>query len=107
MGWGEGLDVAAAYLNQKPNADKLLVAAYYEGEFAYKFHGQVTSAERLGSESLASVHPDYVVLYRTMQGRAPERWETKVLAQFQAYTPEHVIYLNGEPYAWIYKTSPL
>lgn len=105
MGWGEGLDLAAEYLNAKPNSERLLVASYYEGPFDYRFNGEVTSAERLAQETPERVGADYVVLYRTMVGRAPDRWETKVLAQFRDKTPEKVISLNGEEYAWIYQVK--
>lgn len=105
MGWGEGLDLAAEYLNAKSGSENSLVASYYEGPFAYRFRGQVTSAERLAKESLEDVGADYVVLYRTMVGRGPQRWETKVLAQFRDRTPEKTISLNGEEYVWIYKVQ--
>ncbi|MGH9857600.1 MAG: ArnT family glycosyltransferase, partial [Acidobacteriota bacterium] len=105
LGWGEGLDLAAEYLNQKPDAENMLVAAYYEGQFGYRFQGKVTSAERLAKETSAEIGAAYVVLYRTMEGRAPERWETKVLQQFAGQSPEHVIRLNGEDYAWIYNVE--
>ncbi len=106
MGWGEGLDLAAQYLNKKPDPENLLVAAYYEGSFAYHFKGKFTSAERLGKETAEQIGADYVVLYRTMQGRAPQRWETKVLKEYADKTPEHIITLNNEEYVWIYKVLP-
>lgn len=102
MGWGEGLDLAAHYLNRKPGSENLLVVSYYESSFDHQFIGQVTSAERLAKETVADIGAQYVVLYRTMEGRAPDRWETKVLAEFASYAPEQVITLNGETYAWIY-----
>lgn len=102
MGWGEGLDLAAEYLNAQPNAEKLFVASYYEGPFAYRFRGEVTSAERLAKETPESIGVDYVVLYRTMVGRSPDRWETKVLQQFAGKQPEKIVTINGEEYAWIY-----
>lgn len=105
MGWGEGLDLAAEYLNAKPGSEQMLVASYYEGPFEYRFHGNVTSVERLARESLEDVNPDYVVLYRTMVGRGPTRWETKVLEQFKGRAPEKVISLNGEEHVWIYRTK--
>ena len=105
MGWGEGLDLAAEYLNAKPNAEKLLVISYWEGPFQYRFRGQVTSAERLAQETVQEIGGEYVVLYRAMEGRASSRWETKVLLAFRDQTPEHVIVLNQEPYAWIYAVS--
>lgn len=103
MGWGEGLDLAAEYLNKKPGAEEMLVAAYYESSFAYHFKGKFTSAERLAKETPEEIGAQYVVLYRTMEGRAPERWETKVLKEYATKTPEHVIKLNNEEYVWIYK----
>lgn len=105
MGWGEGLELAADYLNAKPDAEHMLVISHYETPFGYKFHGKVTSAERLGKESLPEIGADYVVLYRAMEGRAPDRWETKVLAQFTDKIPEHIISLNGEEYMWIYNVQ--
>jgi hypothetical protein len=105
MGWGEGLDLAAAYLNQKPDSEHMLVAAYYEGPFSYHFKGQVTSAERLAKENAKDIGASYVVLYRTMQGRAPDRWETTVLREYAGRVPEKIIYLNGEAYAWIYRVN--
>lgn len=105
MGWGEGLDLAARYLNEKPNAKDMLVISYYESSFAQHFVGQVTSAERLAKETLEEIGGQYVVLYRTMQGRAPERWETRVLADFADKPPEYVISINGEEYVWIYKVK--
>lgn len=105
MGWGEGLDLASQYLNTKDNASNLLVAAYYEGSFAYHFKGKFTSAERLAHTSAEEIGADYVVLYRTMEGRAPERWETKVLQEYRSHKPEKTITLNGEEYVWIYSTK--
>lgn len=105
MGWGEGLDIASTYLNQKPDAQNMLIISYYESSFAYHSISKVTSAERLAKETAEEIGADYVVLYRTMQGRAPERWETKVLAEYATKTPEHIISLNGEEYVWIYKVK--
>ncbi len=105
MGWGEGLDLAADYLNWKPGAEEMLVLSYWEGQLGYKFKGEVTGVERLAKETMEEVGADYVVLYRAMQGRAPDRWETKVLAQFASVKPEHVISLNGEEYVWIYRVK--
>lgn len=106
MGWGEGLDLAADYLNAKPNAEEMLVISYYESSFDHRFRGPVTSAERLAKETPEQIGGQYVVLYRTMEGRAPDRWETNVLQQFADKQPEHIVILNGEEYAWIYATTP-
>ena len=40
IGWGEGLDRAARYLNDKPDADQLYVMSwYFPGCFSYFFKG--------------------------------------------------------------------
>lgn len=105
MGWGEGLNLAAAYLNGKSDAENMLVISYYEGPFAYHFKGEVTSAERLAKETAQEIGGQYVVLYRAMEGRVENRWETKVLGEYRQKTPEHTILLNGEEYVWIYKVD--
>lgn len=97
LGWGEGLDLAAAYLNQKPDAKNLKVAAYYPTQFSEKFVGETVPAHQW-SDSGA----DYIVLYRAMLQRGPEAWETDVLNQFVNKQPEHIVTLNGLPYGWIY-----
>lgn len=97
LGWGEGLDLAAEYLNEKPNADKLTVAAYFPTQFAYVFKGHTTAAHNWEEASV-----DYVVLYRAMLQRGEATWETDVLNQFKNKQPEKVISLSGVPMVWIY-----
>ncbi|MDP3685223.1 MAG: glycosyltransferase family 39 protein [bacterium] len=97
MGWGEGLDRAAEYLNTKPNAGTLTVASFYPNEFAYRFHGRVVPLNQFTHEDVR-----YVVLYRAMLERGGDAWETKILEEFRRQTPEEVVFLNGLPYVWIY-----
>lgn len=96
-GWGEGLEVAAAYLNTKPNAEKITVASYYPGEFGRKFVGTAVSANRYEDAGIA-----YVVLYRAMKERG-DAWETEAFDYFKNQTPEKVISFNGVEFVWIYK----
>jgi len=95
LGWGEGLDLAAAYLNKNPNAKELTVASFYPSEFATHFAG---NSVPLNQHDHASV--DYVVLYRAMLERG-QAWETDVLVAYQTIQPEKTIDLNGMPYVWI------
>jgi len=97
LGWGEGLDLAAHYLNAKTNAPQLTVAAPYPTEFAYVFTGRVIPLNHY-----ADANPDYVILYRSLYERGPDAWETDVLTHFQPRQPEKTITLNGLPYVWIY-----
>ncbi len=105
IGWGEGLDEAARYLNSKPNLDSLEVISWYnQGSFSYFFDGesqhipinQEPSPERL-SEILQM---DYAVIYiHQWQRRAPEN----LLEILSAREPEHSIWINGLEYVRIYK----
>ena len=62
IGWGEGLDQAAAWLNQQPEAEKLrIVSWYHDGPLSY-----FTKAEPVGvryGSSLSWLENDFVVLY--------------------------------------------
>lgn len=96
-GWGEGLEVAAVYLNNKPSADKMTVASYYPMEFGRKFVGIAVSANRYEDAGIS-----YVVLYRAMKERG-DAWETEAFDYFKKQRPEKVISFNGVEFIWIYK----
>ncbi len=98
LGWGEGLDIAAAYLNAKPNAKELQVATYYSSQFESLFVGSTAPLHQWESES-----NDYAILYRAMYGRSEDSWETDVLQHFSNREPEKVIELGGIEYIWIYR----
>lgn len=101
LGWGEGFDIAGAYLNTKPDSQSLKVAAPYPTEFAYNFSGEVVSINRHENDSI-----NYVVLYRAMLEREPDSVETDIVNFYKNKTPEKIISLGGLPYIWIYHTSP-
>lgn len=96
-GWGEGLDLAAAYLNSKPGAGELKVASYYPNEFGVYFQGEAVPVHQHDNPSV-----DYVVLYRAMLERGPDAWETDVFNQYRERTPEKVISFGSVPFVWIY-----
>lgn len=98
LGWGEGLDLAAKYLNAKPGALNLTVAAPYPTEFAYSFIGRVIPLNHY-----AAANPDYIILYRSLLERGHDTWETEVRNEFQHRQPEKTFTLNGLPYVWIYR----
>jgi len=102
VGWGEGLDEAARYLNNKPDAESVQVLAWYaSGPFDYFFKGQSTtlSFEEQDLEEISNY--DYVVLYA-------HQWQRQLptpafLAYFDKQTPEAVVTIDGIDYAWIYR----
>ena len=104
IGWGEGLDQAARYLDAIPGAAGLRVMSHYpDGSFSYFFRGitvdLLNSWEGIYSEQLAGV--DYVVLYiHQWQRRRPD---PALLEYFAAQQPEYVARINGLDYASVYK----
>lgn len=60
VGWGEGLEQAATWLNSQPNAKNLEVAAWYSDIFFPYFVGEQASFSDDGRAQLAA---DYVVFY--------------------------------------------
>ncbi len=96
LGWGEGLDRAAAYLNQKPNTTALTVAAWYSWQFAPYFRGHTVDL----ADNKPAYTADYTVFYlNQIQRRFPSE---ELLAYFADRQPEKIIRLGGMDYAWIY-----
>ena len=98
QGGGLGLDSAAEYLNDKPNAEQLTVYVTLLGGFLqYYFNGQIHTFDTQ-TELLES---DYVVVYiRDKQiGWVPST------EFFQKLTLEHVIRINSVDYVWIYRVN--
>lgn len=97
VGWGQGLDLAAAYLNKKPDADHLRVTAWYEEAFAPYFRGQTTHFFSIGE----AMNSDYLVFYQNqLQRQLPD---PDLLAYYQQHHhPEHVVHMKGIDYALIY-----
>jgi hypothetical protein len=93
IGWGEGIDQAARYLNSKPNAINFRVNTwYFEGSFSYFYnpiHTYTTNA-------------DYAVIYIHQWQRYTPK---ELLDYLSSKTPEHTIWINGIEYVRIYKMN--
>jgi hypothetical protein len=94
IGWGEGQDLAAAYLNNKTGAEHLKVFVQYSG-FTQYFKGKTTN-------NVASA--DYIVFYSCAVQR---HYNEDVWNLYRNETPEKVIVLNNIEYCWIYPTHPI
>ncbi|MEA3345596.1 MAG: glycosyltransferase family 39 protein [Chloroflexota bacterium] len=95
VGWGEGMERAAYYLNQKPDAEQFHVNTAHISQFAPFFEGHTSSAS-----DLDLAESDYYVFYiNTIQRlREPE-----VLLRFYGRVePEKVVRAHGIGYVWIY-----
>jgi hypothetical protein len=100
IGWGEGLDLAAGYLNSKADATKLSAHSWYEEVFAYSFDGK--SVQRsFDPEATELENVDYLVLYVNQWQR--ELPSPGFLSLFDGLQPEYVVRIKGMDYARIYK----
>lgn len=96
VGWGEGMEQAAAYLNRQPNAESLYVAAVPSQTLLPYFRG---TGQNFYTNDVA-LRADKVVLYISqVQRLAPS---PEIVRYFQSREPEHVVTVRGQPYAWIY-----
>jgi 4-amino-4-deoxy-L-arabinose transferase-like glycosyltransferase len=104
VGWGEGLEQAAAYLNTEPDAYKLDVMSWYGfGSLSYYFQGKVSSIspsqdwDRENAEKLREA--DYVVVYINQRQRSITR---DLLVMLDEVEPDFVFQVGGLDYVWIY-----
>jgi 4-amino-4-deoxy-L-arabinose transferase-like glycosyltransferase len=95
VGWGEGLDQVAAYLNARPEIDRKLVAIYFPLEL--NFQGMIPATVTQWGDPRPV---DYVVDYVS----AAQRSQTP--AEVTGLTPEREVWINGILYARVYRLSP-
>ncbi len=97
VGWGEGLDLAAAYLNENVDYKHAQVAAWYSGQFAPFYRGQTLDL----SDQSSALTGDYTVFYiNQIQRGFPSQ---EILDYFQQREPLHVVNIGGIDYVWIYE----
>ena len=109
---GAGLDLAADYLNAKPNAEKLQVRmTWISKEFGYYFVGD--TLQRHHHTETNSRDFDYDIEYlrdKQITGKtpvdAPDNYQIHNFLRPSIKLPrklEHVVTLNGIDYVWIYR----
>ncbi|MBI5962591.1 MAG: glycosyltransferase family 39 protein [Chloroflexi bacterium] len=112
-GYGEGMDIAADYLSQKPNAREIRAYVYNGmGTFSFFFPGETLVLKRiyLVEDDFATIasemqSSDYLVLYTAVQNNLPE--SVDFLHTLRDVQPEKTIYINGLEYVSIYKISDI
>jgi hypothetical protein len=97
IGWGEGLDEAARYLNQNVGQNNN-ISSWYQSTFAPFYNGPSLNYSKEKGKVLAG---DYVVFYINQVQR--EYPDTILFEYFeQRFELETAIELHGLDYAWIY-----
>jgi hypothetical protein len=108
VGSGEGLDLAAEYLNNKPDAENLKAISWYgNGPFSYYFVGETRPLWSYvwNEEKISDLKEmDYLVVYSTQWARGAPRGLFTHLAGIE---PEHSIWINNIEYARIYDVNTL
>lgn len=100
VGWGEGLDQAAEFLNEQ-NAEN--VASWYSTSFNLLYEGyaqHIPITAELNPESMQQIlGADYQVIYiHQYQRETP----ADLLALLEDAQPVYVVELQGIEYAWVY-----
>lgn len=100
VGWGEGNDLAAHYLNQRSDHSSVTAVATMPTTFAPYFLGHTIP---WSWEPYAAFTADYVVIYRR------EIQEGQLSASILNYIQENwslekTVEIQGLPYVWIYRT---
>lgn len=102
IGWGEGFEQAAGYLNAKENATELKVAAQYPASFGPYFVGQTLAMSKIYPTDIWPWLPaDYIVFY--INGAQRNVPDPDVVSYFRSLELEHTIRAKGLEYAWIYR----
>jgi hypothetical protein len=109
-GYGEGLDLAANYLAQKPGARDSYVIAYAgRGCFSYFYPGRTDHMKIGVRDGLPYVEAlqdaDYLVVYMIVQRGKDDGAE--LIRFLENISPEEIIRVDGVEYARIYKIADL
>lgn len=109
IGWGEGLDQAARYLNSKPDSNKIKAfSTLSSGPFSYYFNGDnlsMVSENGWGAENAERLaQADYVLIYVSQWQRQLHQPLLQVLA---GTTPEFVVTINGVDYVQVYNRDDI
>ena len=104
FGQGEGLDLAAEYLNLKEGAGRLRVASFYPAEFQHYFQGDAVSLRRR-EWSKTWLYSDYVVFYISQVQR--ELPDDELVNFFKDREPEYAARIGGVDFAWVYRPPQL
>jgi len=108
VGSGEGLDLAAEYLNNKPDAENLKAMSWYgNGPFSYYFVGEARPlwSDIWNEKKISELKEmDYLVVYSTQWAR---KLPLGLFPHLAEVDPEHSVWINNIEYARIYDVNTL
>jgi Dolichyl-phosphate-mannose-protein mannosyltransferase len=103
IGWGEGLDQAARYINSLPKSERMKVMSLYPpGSVSYILNGEAFNQPPVweGPGPLKAQGIDYMIIYRNqIQRQLPD---PAMLNYFAGQEPEYEVLINGLLYAQVY-----
>lgn len=106
IGWGEGLDEAAAYLSRQPEIANARVAAWYSNAFSFQYPyevGDIPIATEVSAAQLQDLLAhDYLVIYVHQWQRGTPQNLLDALAGLQ---PVHTVMVDGIEYVRVYRVS--
>jgi 4-amino-4-deoxy-L-arabinose transferase-like glycosyltransferase len=109
VGWGEGLNEAAEYLNQVPMKTRYLrVITWYSAAFDYHFVAVSDEIPISGPVDDALMgdffEADYLVIYLSQRQRNSAH---RLLDFLEDKTPEHIVKIRGVEYVWVYNMGEI
>jgi 4-amino-4-deoxy-L-arabinose transferase-like glycosyltransferase len=100
-GWGEGLDAAARWFNQQPEAaEARIVSGYSQGPLSYFLQAGRRASALSDTSTLQLVDADYVVLYVNQWQRG--RPSPELIDYYLDREPAHIVRSGGLELARIY-----
>ena len=100
-GWGEGLDAAARWLNQQPEAAETRIVSWYsQGPLSYFLQPGRRASVLSITSILQLVDADYVVLYANQWQRG--RPSPELVRYFLGREPAHIVRSGGLELARVY-----
>lgn len=108
VGWGEGLDQAAHFLNSQPGAvNRQVATGVWSTTFSYYYIGPVVSSRFEPGANVAEdwVNSDYYVLYINEKQRG--KISNDLTDYLSTLKPVHRIEINGIDYVYIYDIRDL
>lgn len=99
VGWGEGLELAAAFIAAQPDGRDRPVAVFYQPVMKPFAPAGVAPLQAVQQPQQI----DYAVTYveQTQRNTKPE-----LHAPFRSLKPIHVVRIHGIDYAWVYQVPP-